>query len=856
MLAVKRPRRISCLAAVVLTVVLVSSLGGALLLSFTTVPPRPVRSGTGAGLYPAGVGEGTPLQIPGRAQNATPSGAENSVVATTAVGVYPSTGVYDAANGELYVPNYGSENVSVIDTTNHTVVATIAVGVQPTEVVYDPANGDVYVVSTSSGNVSVISGATNTVVASVAVGSWPESATLDGGDGDLYVSNDISSTVSVISTANNTVVATIPVGASPTRPAYDAANGDLYVTDATSGNLSVISGSTNSVVATIPLGQSPTGATYDPANGQIYVVCLPNLIVISGANNTIAATTPLPGGFSAPTYDPSNGDLYISGQPIVVVSGATSRVLGTIAGGPAQGSQPTYDAANGELYLGSTSTPGRVAIVSGWTNSLLEMVSVGSGPMQPAVDPANGEVYVCNYASGNVSILAGGFTVNWTESGLPSGTEWGVNLSDGSSVNSTTPTVSYAEPNGSYSYTVGTADTRYAARGGAFSVGGHAVSQAVTFSLETFAVTMAESGLPPGTSWEVNVSGQLPQRTTSSNISLRLANGSYSYAATSANSSYASAGGTFSVKGATAVTVRFARVTFRITFNETGLPQGTEWWVNLSGGLTGHSTNASLTVEVPNGSYDYAIASANTSYFASGASVTVAGAPLDLPVAFSWFTYPVVATESGLAAGLSWTVSVQGIRLNLTTDGLTDVLHFPRLPNGSYAYSIGALSGWLQGTVPYHGLLTVDGGPPRIDVTYHEVVYGVWVVETGLANGTPWSVTLNGTTYSNGGTSVSLSAPNGSYPFVVATVAGYVARPPGGVVGVVGQNVTVTISFSPSGGATLLGLPAAEGYAVVIGTVVVAVAAVAVVLARRGRPRPPEGLATARVPADEAAPRN
>jgi len=79
------------------------------------------------------------------------------------------------------------------------------------------------------------------------------------------------------------------------------------------------------------------------------------------------------------------------------------------------------------------------------------------------------------------------FTVTFTESGLPSGTIWYVNLSNGQSFSSTTNIITFNEPNGTYSYTISTKDKNYApvSSSGTFTVNGANVNQAITFKAVT-----------------------------------------------------------------------------------------------------------------------------------------------------------------------------------------------------------------------------------------------------------------------------------------------------------------------------------------------------------------------------------
>jgi len=174
---------------------------------------------------------------------------------------------YDPSNGYIYVTNFGSGTVSVINGATNTVIATIPVGSEPEGVAYDPSNGYIYVADYYSNTVSVING--TTVIANITVGSWPEGIAYDSSNGYIYVADSGSGTVSVIDGANNTVIANIPVGAAPAWVAYDPSNGYIYVTNYASGTVSVIDGAT--VIANIPVGAAPWGVAYDPSNGYIYV---------------------------------------------------------------------------------------------------------------------------------------------------------------------------------------------------------------------------------------------------------------------------------------------------------------------------------------------------------------------------------------------------------------------------------------------------------------------------------------------------------------------------------------------------------------------------------------------------------
>jgi len=90
--------------------------------------------------------------------------ASGQVVATVAVGTSPQAVSYDKFNAKLYVANSGSDNVSVIDSTN-TVVATLPAYYTPTSLVWTENNGQTLVANNDGSNVMIYTDSMNPGVA-------------------------------------------------------------------------------------------------------------------------------------------------------------------------------------------------------------------------------------------------------------------------------------------------------------------------------------------------------------------------------------------------------------------------------------------------------------------------------------------------------------------------------------------------------------------------------------------------------------------------------------------------------------------------------------------------------------------
>jgi hypothetical protein len=135
------------------------------------------------------------------------------------------------------------------------------------------------------------------------------------------------------------------------------------------------------------------------------------------------------------------------------------------------------------------------------------------------------------------------------------------------------------------------------------------------------------------------------------------------------------------------------------------------------------------------------------------------------------------------------------------------------------------------------------------DVQYGPEVYSVTFTEAGLPSGTNWTVTLNATPNASTTNMITFTEPNGTYPFSVGSVAGYVTKESSGDVVVNGSraNETIPFSSSPSSSGSSSSSPSAwaKDADVAYGVLVVGVA-VAVVLSLRmrrsrssSRPSPP-----------------
>ncbi len=509
--------------------------------------------------------------------------------------------------------------------------ASVPVGYGPNAIAYDSANGYIYVADSGSAQVTVINGANNTIVGSVSVGGDPRGLAVDAADDYIYVANAGSGNLSVIAGSNDTVVGTVSGLNDPDGGAYDSANGYVYVVDGGGSNLTVVNGSTALSAGSVTVGYEPQLDTFDSVNGHIYVSMNVGVVPVKGSDDAVLAsisTGTYPAGLGVDTL---NDRLYVANtasDDVTVIKGSTDADLASV---PA-GSNPegvAFDSGNGYVYVTNVGSD-NLTVINGTSDTGVGTIPVGASPYAAVYDPVNGCLYVADSGSDNVTVINTGppslYAVTFTETGLPSGADWTVELGD-STYSSHTSAIVVSLPNGTYPYSVANGF------GGATTGSALVVGSPVTVPTAFYKVSFKEKGLLTGTSWNVTTDGV--QRVSTGTVDVfYLTNGSYFYAA-GAGPTVHTIDGSYAVSGAAdTISLKFKNVTFAVEFKEKGLPGGTAWQVTFDG-VTLSSTSTTITFEVVNGTYSYSIGATGYTPTPASGSITVQGAKITTTVRFS-----------------------------------------------------------------------------------------------------------------------------------------------------------------------------------------------------------------------------
>ena len=315
-------------------------------------------------------------------------------------------------------------------------------------------------------------------------------------------------------------------------------------------------------------------------------------------------------------------------------------------------------------------------------------------------------------------------------------------------------------------------------------------------------VTFNESGLSSG-KWFVNLSGRPESALSGSNITYCLPNGSYSYNVSSENQSYLAypSSGNITVNGSKTLDIKFIVSRFSATFEESGLPPGTPWSVdiyNQTANITDQvSTSKSVEVFLKNGTYSYFPESTNTDYrpLNRSGTFTVSGnRSVNITIIFGPVLYAETFIEKGLPSGF-WYVNItnsSGHTFNASSNTSKIVVD---LMNGTYTYHA-----WSSNRSYFNSslkALTVSGGKPSaINISFRLYLTPVVFSETGLPAGTEWSVMLGNQTLSGTNTSIIFYFANSTLAFNVSAAGGYNASPSNGSIIVAGHEVNESIAFS------------------------------------------------------------
>ena len=380
-----------------------------------------------------------------------------TVTATVSVGTAPEAVAVNTVTNKIYVANYLSANVTVIDgTTNST--TTVQAALHPVAVAVNEATNTIYVANAGfggpfgngdRGSVTVIDGATNlTATVGDPNANGPRAVAVNSATNMVYVANLWTGNVTVIDGATNSTVTVTDPNASGiqsvavavnalTNKIYVANNNVLGLSNTMAGNVTVIDGATNSTTTvTDPSAISPVAVAVNPVTNKTYVANegdypgsnYGNVTVIDGATNSVTTLTDskalAPVGVAVnqtadKIYVADANDSAMTGNGgVTVIDGATNS-LSFVSAGPNSHilHAVALDSVTNTIYVTSEGcfqddpcrNPGSITVINGATNAITTIINPSAhNPEGVAVNEMNNKIYVANTGSSDMSVIDGG----------------------------------------------------------------------------------------------------------------------------------------------------------------------------------------------------------------------------------------------------------------------------------------------------------------------------------------------------------------------------------------------------------------------------------------------------------------
>jgi YVTN family beta-propeller protein len=178
---------------------------------------------------------------------------------------------YNPNNNDIYVANYNTNTVSVIDGRTNAVIANIPGFNGPWGIAFNPPNGKMYVTNERSNLVSVIDSSSNRIIENIVVENCPTGIAYYPITRNMLVSNSCSDSVSVISTVDTThpkVVATSPVDRAVGVPVSSAItitfNEPMSPRSFNTNTFKLTDANNNPITGTVSLSDDGLTATFTP----------------------------------------------------------------------------------------------------------------------------------------------------------------------------------------------------------------------------------------------------------------------------------------------------------------------------------------------------------------------------------------------------------------------------------------------------------------------------------------------------------------------------------------------------------------------------------------------------------------
>jgi len=285
----------------------------------------------------------------------------------------PQAIAVNTATNRIYVANYMSNNVAVIDGDANLVTASIEVGTCPVEIAVDSSANKAYVVNSVGGSISVIDCITDSVVGDLNVEGWASHIALNPDLKRLYVAHKFGGEISVIDVQSMTEVTTIQVGISIASLAVNSITNKIYA--GAYNQIAVIDGNTHEILTETPIDY-PNHIAVDSAANKIYATTTFGLAVLDGSTDAVVLVlSPTRFGIKDIAVNPNTSCIYATdAQALLVMDGQTNNFVASVWSHG--GSAVTVNPSTNRVYVTHPNAD-MITVVNASSNILLGEIPIG-----------------------------------------------------------------------------------------------------------------------------------------------------------------------------------------------------------------------------------------------------------------------------------------------------------------------------------------------------------------------------------------------------------------------------------------------------------------------------------------------
>jgi YVTN family beta-propeller protein len=273
------------------------------------------------------------------------------------------------------------------------------------------ANGNLYLADSNSNNVTLLPGNQSVVTNAIQVGARPVMVAAGPNGNKAYVINHDDNTVTVIGTSDNAVIKTIPVGAQPIWGVMSDDGVDVFVVNQGDGTMSVIDTTLDQVLCN-PASSAPCPSTLNLNGTSPSSALSSNFAFYDNVRKRVYVTNPGDNSVTAIKADSINlgvtpqvlptvlAKIPLSGSPLSIAALADgTRAYTALAGCPV-GTNHTNLLANLASCNGN-----QVSVIDVVALKEAKLIPVGAGAVSIASSTDGTKVYTANAHDGNISII-------------------------------------------------------------------------------------------------------------------------------------------------------------------------------------------------------------------------------------------------------------------------------------------------------------------------------------------------------------------------------------------------------------------------------------------------------------------